>query len=103
MLPALADLVPTGIRNGLTRMKRSSSASSTVDRPCCQTTAGISLAMLVLYPCDLVMISRFGWLMAALIAAAYIGDVILLQSCCEEPWASGSRSRSCRTRCRSCR
>ncbi len=43
-----------------------------------QTTAGISLAMLVLYPSDLVMISRFGWLMAALIAAAYVGDVVLL-------------------------
>ncbi len=43
-----------------------------------QTTAGISLAMLVLYPCDLVMISRFGWLMSALIAAAYVGDIVLL-------------------------
>lgn len=43
-----------------------------------QTTAGISLAMLVLYPCDLVMISRFGWLMSALIAATYIGDIVLL-------------------------
>lgn len=43
-----------------------------------QTTAGISMAMLVLYPCDLVMISRFGWLMAALIAAAYVGDIVLL-------------------------
>ena len=43
-----------------------------------QTTAGVSLAMLVLYPCELVMISRFGWLMAALIAAAYVGDIVLL-------------------------
>ena len=43
-----------------------------------QTTAGVSLAMLVLYPCELVMISRFGWLMAALIAAAYAGDIVLL-------------------------
>ncbi len=43
-----------------------------------QTTGGISIAMLVLYPSDLVMISRFGWLMAALIAAAYVGDIVLL-------------------------
>ncbi len=43
-----------------------------------QTTAGITLAMLVLYPSDLVMISRFGWLMAALIASAYVGDIVLL-------------------------
>ena len=43
-----------------------------------QTTAGISLAMLVLAPSDLVMISRFGWLMASLIAAAYVGDIVLL-------------------------
>ena len=43
-----------------------------------QTTAGISLAMLVLYPSDLVMISRFGWLMASLMAATYVGDIVLL-------------------------
>lgn len=43
-----------------------------------QTTAGISLAMLVLYPSDLVMISRFGWLMSLLIGATYLGDIILL-------------------------
>ena len=43
-----------------------------------QTTAGISLSMLVLLPSDLVMISRFGWLMASLMAATYVGDIVLL-------------------------
>lgn len=68
----------TGIRNGLSRDEAIVECLVHCGPAMLQTTAGISLAMLVLYPCDLVMISRFGWLMAALIAAAYIGDVILL-------------------------
>lgn len=43
-----------------------------------QTNVGIALAMIVLYPSDLVMISRFGWLMSALTAAAYFGNVVIL-------------------------
>jgi len=31
----------------------------------------------VLYPCDLVLISRFGWLMSVLLAAASVSDLIL--------------------------
>jgi predicted RND superfamily exporter protein len=68
----------TGIRNGLSRDEAIVECLVHCGPAMLQTTAGISLAMLVLYPSDLVMISRFGWLMAALIAAAYIGDVILL-------------------------
>lgn len=43
-----------------------------------QTNIGIALAMIVLYPSDLVMISRFGWLMSALTFAAYFGNVVIL-------------------------
>jgi uncharacterized protein len=43
-----------------------------------QTMAGSSLAMLMLYPSDLVMISRFGWMMASLMAATYVGNIVLL-------------------------
>lgn len=68
----------TGIRNGLSRDEAIVECLVHCGPAMLQTTAGISLAMLVLYPSDLVMISRFGWLMAALIAAAYVGDVILL-------------------------
>lgn len=67
-----------GIRSGLSRDQAIIECLVHCGPAMLQTTAGISLAMLVLYPCDLVMISRFGWLMSALIAAAYVGDVILL-------------------------
>ncbi len=77
-LPASADVVPD--RNPQRSIRDEAIVECLVHcgPAMLQTTAGISLAMLVLYPCDLVMISRFGWLMASLIAAAYVGDVILL-------------------------
>jgi uncharacterized protein len=43
-----------------------------------QTSLIISAAMLMLTGADLLLISRFGWLMALLIMAALAGDVILL-------------------------
>jgi predicted RND superfamily exporter protein len=43
-----------------------------------QTSAAIGLGLLMLAPAELLLISRFGWLMAALIAAALFGDLILL-------------------------
>lgn len=43
-----------------------------------QTSAAIGLGMLTLLPVELLLISRFGWLMSALIGAALIADVILL-------------------------
>jgi len=33
---------------------------------------------LMLYPADLLLISRFGWLMAAIIAVAVAGDIVFL-------------------------
>ena len=43
-----------------------------------QTSAAIGIGMLALYPVELLLISRFGWIMAAMIFAALWGDVILL-------------------------
>ena len=43
-----------------------------------QTSLIVGLGLLVLAPAELLLVSRFGWLMAALIAAALIADVILL-------------------------
>ena len=43
-----------------------------------QTSAAIGLGMLTLLPVELLLISRFGWLMASLIAVALVADVILL-------------------------
>ncbi len=43
-----------------------------------QTSAAIALGLLMLAFADLLLISRFGWLMAALIAAALVGDLVYL-------------------------
>lgn len=43
-----------------------------------QTSAAVGVGLLVLFPADLLLISRFGWLMATLIGAALIGDVVML-------------------------
>ncbi|MDG1897456.1 MAG: MMPL family transporter, partial [Fuerstiella sp.] len=43
-----------------------------------QTSAAVGLGMLTLLPADLLLVSRFGWIMAALIFAALVADVIFL-------------------------
>ncbi len=43
-----------------------------------ETSSVLALGMLMLYPSELLLISRFGWLMAAIIAVAVAGDIIFL-------------------------
>lgn len=43
-----------------------------------QTSIVVGLGMLTLSPVELLLISRFGWVMAALVAAAFWGDYIVL-------------------------
>jgi predicted RND superfamily exporter protein len=43
-----------------------------------QTTLVISLSLLLLYPAELLLISRFGWVMATLLGAAWLSSVVLL-------------------------
>lgn len=43
-----------------------------------ETSAVLALGMLMLYPSELLLVSRFGWLMAAIIAVAVAGDIIFL-------------------------
>lgn len=43
-----------------------------------QTTLVIGLSLLLLFPADLLLISRFGWVMAALLAMAWLSSVLLL-------------------------
>ena len=38
----------------------------------------IALSLLLLYPAELLLISRFGWAMAALLEAAWVSSVLLL-------------------------
>ncbi|MCA9023681.1 MAG: MMPL family transporter [Planctomycetaceae bacterium] len=50
-----------------------------------QTSAAVGFGLLMLYPADLLMISRFGWLMAALIGAALFADVVFLPALLSGP------------------
>lgn len=43
-----------------------------------QTSVAVGLGLLMLAPADITLVSRFGWLMSALIAAALFADLILL-------------------------
>ncbi len=50
------------------------------------TSLAVSLGLLMLMPADLLLISRFGWLMAALVGVALLGDVILLPQLLATPF-----------------
>ena len=43
-----------------------------------QTSLAVALGLLVLVPAELLLISRFGWLMASMIGVALLGDVVFL-------------------------
>ena len=43
-----------------------------------QTSAIVGLGILALFPTELLLISRFGWLMAALIGTALVADIVFL-------------------------
>jgi predicted RND superfamily exporter protein len=43
-----------------------------------QTSVAVGLGLLMLAPADILLVSRFGWLMSALIGAALFADVVLL-------------------------
>ncbi|MEN9553791.1 MAG: hypothetical protein RLZZ232_77 [Planctomycetota bacterium] len=45
-----------------------------------QTSIAVGVGMLTLFPVELLLISRFGWIMCALIVAALWGDAVLLPS-----------------------
>ena len=50
-----------------------------------QTSLAVGLGLLMLAPAELLLISRFGWLMAALIGAALIANVVLLAALLSGP------------------
>lgn len=43
-----------------------------------QTSVVIALSLLLLYPAELLLISRFGWVMAALLSVAWLSSVVVL-------------------------
>jgi len=72
----------TWFRNGLLEGKTRDEALSEALGHCgpamSQTSFAIGIGMFVLYFADLLLISRFGWLMASLIGAALIADLVFL-------------------------
>ena len=43
-----------------------------------QTSAAVAIGLLVLVPAELLLIGRFGWLMASMIGVAFVGDIVLM-------------------------
>lgn len=66
-----------GIQEGKSRAEAVAQALGHCGPAMWQTTLVVSIGLLMLYPSDLVLISRFGWLMAALLAAASVSDLVL--------------------------
>ncbi len=68
----------TGIQDNMSRKESIALALEHCGPAMFQTSVVTSLGLLVLYPSELLLISRFGWLMASLIGMALVADVILL-------------------------
>ena len=67
-----------GIADGKTREDSIALAVGHSGPAIWETSAVLALGMLMLYPSELLLISRFGWLMAAIIAVAVVGDIVFL-------------------------
>ncbi|MEZ6058476.1 MAG: MMPL family transporter [Planctomycetaceae bacterium] len=67
-----------GLQMGQSRMRAVVESLARCGPAMWQTSAAIGVGLLVLYPANLLLISRFGWLMASLIGAALAADLILL-------------------------
>lgn len=70
--------VQMGMKLGKTRRQAIINALVHCGPAMWQTSLAVALGLLVLVPADLLLISRFGWLMAAMIGAALLADVILM-------------------------
>jgi predicted RND superfamily exporter protein len=66
------------IRDGRTRSEAIQRALAHCGPAMWQTSAAVSIGLLMLAPAELLLIHRFGWLMAALIAAALVADIVFL-------------------------
>lgn len=68
----------SGVQDGLTRREAVSQALGHCGPAMWQTSTAVGLGLLMLYPTELLLVSRFAWLMAALIGAALAADIVLL-------------------------
>ena len=67
-----------GIANGRTRRVAISEALDHCGPALCQTSIAVGIGLFVLLPAELSLISRFGWLMSAMIVTALFADLVLL-------------------------
>lgn len=67
-----------GLRSGLSRNEAVIKSLKHCGPAMWQTSVAIAVGMFLLIGADLLLISRFGWLMAALVMVALLGDIILL-------------------------
>ncbi len=68
----------SGVADGLSRREAVSQALGHCGPAMWQTSTAVGLGLLMLYPTELLLVSRFAWLMAALIGAALAADIVLL-------------------------
>jgi uncharacterized protein len=67
-----------GVASGRSRQESVMQALGHCGPAMWQTSAAVGIGLLMLAPADLLLVSRFGWLMASLIGAALIADVVFL-------------------------
>ena len=67
-----------GLLDSLTRREAIAQALMHCGPALWQTSTMVGIGLLMLYPAELLLVSRFGWLMASLIGAALIADLIVL-------------------------
>jgi predicted RND superfamily exporter protein len=66
-----------GIAEGRSRADAIANALAHCGPALWQTSGTISLAMLMLVFADLLLVSRFGWMMSASVAAALLADIVI--------------------------
>ena len=67
-----------GLQQGLTKAESIAEAMTHCGPAMWQTSAAVGLGLLMLAFADILLISRFGWLMASLIGMALLADLLLL-------------------------
>lgn len=77
-----------GIEEGKTKQEAVAAALGHCGPAMWQTSAAVAISLAMLYPADLLLVSRFGVLMCALVTAALVADIIFLPALLAGPLGS---------------
>ncbi|QDU08466.1 efflux RND transporter permease subunit [Gimesia aquarii] len=77
-----------GIEEGKTKQEAVAAALGHCGPAMWQTSAAVAISLAMLYPADLLLVSRFGILMCALVTAALVADIIFLPALLAGPLGS---------------